>query len=47
MPKNAVLPTAAPLQAGAGLATIAVVPGELPDSKNDRTEPSESVTEKF
>ena len=47
MPRKAVLPTAAPDHAGAGLATIAVAPGELPDNKKDRIEPSERMIEKF
>ena len=40
---KAELPVAAPDQAGAGTAFRVVVPGELPESVNDRTEPSESV----
>ena len=46
MPKKAVLPTAAPLHAGAALAMIPPLLGELPDKVNEKIEPSESVIEK-
>ncbi len=47
MPKNAELPVAAPLQAGDALAMIELPFGELPESVNEKMEPSESVIEKF
>ncbi len=47
IPRNAVLPVAAPVQAGAAAAAIVLAFDEVPESVNEKTEPSDSVIEKF
>lgn len=47
MPRNAVLPVAAPVQAGAAAAAITLALDDVPESVNEKTEPSDNVIEKF